>query len=163
MKPMRIYLDTSVLGGCFDEEFRDASRQFLKTAYRQQITPLISEILLRELAEAPRNVRNLLSRMMLADLERLEVSDDAVELHDAYLAAAIVSARHADDALHVALATVARADVLVSWNFKHLVNPARIRAFNGVNTSRGYGPIIIMTPSDIVSLLEETDETSEDL
>ncbi|OHB78471.1 MAG: hypothetical protein A2Z25_21235 [Planctomycetes bacterium RBG_16_55_9] len=160
MKQMRIYLDTSVLGGCFDEEFRHASRQFLKMVYRQRIKPLISEILLRELTEAPRNVRNLLSRMMLADLERLEVSDGAVELHEAYLAANIVSARYADDALHVALATVARADVLVSWNFKHLVNPVRIRAFNGVNISRGYGPIIIMTPSDIVRLLEETDETS---
>lgn len=81
-------------------------------------------------------------------------------MHEAYLRTSVVSARCADDALHVAVATVARADVLVSWNFRHLVNPIRIRAFNGVNTTQGYGPIIIMTPTDIVGLLEQEDETA---
>ncbi len=80
-----------------------------------------------------------------------------VELHEAYLSTAVVPPRYADDALHVALAMVARADVLVSWNFRHLVNPARVRAFNGINTAQGYGPIIIMTPSDIVSREELVD------
>jgi hypothetical protein len=95
---------------------------------------------------------------MQGDAERLEVTDEVVELHEAYLDTAVVSRRYADDALHVALATVARADVLVSWNFRHLVNPVRVRAFNGVNIAQGYGPIIIMTPSDIVGLLEQSNE-----
>jgi predicted nucleic acid-binding protein len=159
MKSMRVYVDTSVLGGCFDKEFRDASRQFLEGVYRGQVTPLVSEILVRELTEAPANVRTLLSRILQGDVERLEVTDDVVELHEAYLAGGVVSPQYANDALHVALATVARADVLVSWNFRHLVNPARVRAFNGVNTAQGYGPVIIMTPSDISRLLEQTDET----
>jgi hypothetical protein len=55
-------------------------------------------------------------------------------------------------------ATLARADVIVSWNFKHLVNPSRVKAFSGVNVAQGYGPVIIMTPSDINGVLEETDE-----
>jgi hypothetical protein len=79
-------------------------------------------------------------------------------LQDAYLSASVVSKRYANDALHVAQATIARADVIVSWNFKHLVNPSRIRAFNGVNMAQGYGQIIIMTPSDIIKILEEGDE-----
>lgn len=160
MKRMRVYFDTSVLGGCFDAEFQDASRRLVEAAYSEQILPLISEILLRELTEAPANVQQLLSRIMLGNIERLEVDEEAVELHEAYLTTGVVPPRYADDALHVALATVARADVLVSWNFKHLVNPIRVRAFNGVNTAQGYGPIIIMTPSDIVGLLEQTDETT---
>ena len=160
MKRMRVYFDTSVLGGCFDREFQEASRQLVRAAYTQKILPLLSEILLRELTEAPANVRQLLARLMQGDVERLEVNDSAVGLHEAYLSAGIVPPRYADDALHVALATMARADVLVSWNFKHLVNPVRVRAFNGVNIAQGYGPIIIMTPSDIVGLLEQPDETA---
>jgi predicted nucleic acid-binding protein len=160
MKRMRVYFDTSVLGGCFDARFREASRQLVEAAYAEQVLPLLSEILLRELTEAPATVQQLLSRLMQGDVERLEVNDDTVALHEAYLSTGVVPPRYADDALHVALATVARADVLVSWNFKHLVNPVRVRAFNGVNIAQGYGPIIIMTPSDIVRLVEQSDETA---
>lgn len=73
----------------------------------------------------------------------------------------MVAAQYADDALHVAHATLARADVIVSWNFKHLVNPSRVRAFNGVNIVQGHGPVIIMTPSDIVGVLEESHEEEQ--
>lgn len=66
-----------------------------------------------------------------------------------------------DDALHVALATISCADVIVSWNFKHLVNPVRIRKFDGVNVMNGYGPVVILTPGDFVSSLEVDDETNE--
>jgi predicted nucleic acid-binding protein len=160
MKRMRVYFDTSVLGGCFDREFQNASRQLVQAAYAERILPLLSEILLRELMEAPASVQQLLARLMQGEAERLEVSDGAMELHEAYLRTGIVSPRYANDALHVALATVARADVLVSWNFQHLVTPVRVRAFNGVNIAQGYGPIIILTPSDIVGLLEQPDETA---
>lgn len=160
MQRIRVYLDTSVLGGCFDSEFREASQRLIEAVYRGQILPLVSEVLLRELKEAPAKVQGLISQIMQHDVERLDISDEAAELHEAYLSAAVVSTRYADDALHVALATVAGADVLVSWNFKHLVNPLRVRAFNGINTAQGFGPIIIMTPSDIVGLLEQSDETA---
>jgi hypothetical protein len=56
--------------------------------------------------------------------------------------------------MHVAMATLARVDVIASWNFKHLVDPRRSRAFNGVNLSMGYGLVAIMSPSDIVKFLE---------
>lgn len=160
MQRMRVYIDTSVLGGCFDAEFRDASQQLVEAAYGERILPLVSEVLVRELKEAPANVQELLSQIMQRDVERLDLSDEAAQLHEAYLRTGVVPARYADDALHVALATVARADVLVSWNFKHLVNPIRVRAFNGVNTAQGFGPIVIMTPSDIVGWLEQADETA---
>ena len=160
MKRMRVYIDTSVLGGCFDTEFRDASQQFVQSVRDGRILPLISEILLRELREALAEVQGLLSVILQGDVERLEVTTDAVDLHDVYLRTSVVATRYPYDARHVAVATVARADVLVSWNFRHMVNPIRIRAFNGVNTAQGYGPIIIMTPTDIVGLLEQEDETA---
>ena len=85
---------------------------------------------------------------------------DAV-FKQSYLQSGVVTPKYADDALHVAQATLARGDVIVSWNFKHLVNPTRIRKFNGVNLMQSYGLVVIMTPSEIVKLAEETNEQAE--
>ena len=93
--------------------------------------------------------------------EPVAVSEAAVRLSQAYLRAGIVGERFTDDALHVALATLARADVIVSWNFRHLVNPFRERAFNGVNIASGYGLISMMTPAGITRTLEMDDEDTE--
>jgi hypothetical protein len=75
-----------------------------------------------------------------------------------YRDASVVVQKFADDALHVAHATIARADVIVSWNFKHLVNPAKIRSFNGINMANGYGMIVILSPEDVIMIMETENE-----
>lgn len=119
---------------------------------------LVSDTLLAEIAMAPEAVREVLASVMSGAHERLAITAEAVDLQEAYLRAGVVPPKFGDDALHVAQATVARADVLVSWNFKHLVNPARIRQFNGVNLSLGYGVAIILTPADVIETLELGDD-----
>jgi predicted nucleic acid-binding protein len=163
VKPMRVYIDTSVFGGYFDDAFEGASRGFLLAIWDGRATALLSETLLRELEEAPQEVKDLLSRTLRGESERLEVTEETVELQDAYLTAGVVPRKYADDALHVALATIARAHVIVSWNFKHLVNPISIRAFNGVNLIQGYGPVVIMTPTDLIPILEGKDEEEKEI
>jgi len=158
MKFLRAYIETSVFGGCFDDEFAEASRNLISAALQGKIVALISDTLVGELVSAPQQVQDTLQQVIEAGYERLELTQEAEVLRDAYLSAGVVSAKYAGDALHVAQATLARADVIVSWNFKHLVNPSRVRAFNGVNTAQGYGQIIIMTPTDIIKMLEEEDE-----
>jgi len=111
--------------------------------------PVISDTLIAEIENAPAPVRSILEYLLAVDHERLPITEEVVGLQQAYLAAGVVTARFADDALHVAQATVARADVIASWNFKHLVNPIRVRAFNDVNSSRGYGVVVILTPADV--------------
>jgi hypothetical protein len=71
-------------------------------------------------------------------------------LRDAYLAAGVVGAASENDAHHVALAAVARADLIVSWNFKHIVHVDKIRRFNAVNLIEGYGMIDIRSPLEVV-------------
>ena len=61
-----------------------------------------------------------------------------------------IAARMRADALHIAVATVARVDVLVSWNFKHIVNLRRIHAYNAVNLKRGYPLLEIRTPREVL-------------
>ena len=89
---------------------------------------------------------------------RLEASEETLALQQAYMNAGIVVQKYADDALHVAHATIARADVIVSWNFKHLVNPAQIRSFNGINMTKGYGMVVMLSPEDMILIMEKEDE-----
>ena len=57
--------------------------------------------------------------------------------------------RWLDDATHVAAATIARADAIVSWNFRHIVRLDRIKAYNQVNLANGYGILTIVSPRDV--------------
>ncbi len=158
MKLMRIYIDTSVVGGYFDEEFMDATRIFFSMLRIKRFVPLISDILAEEIGEAPQQVQDLLAEIIQGGVEQIQISDEAVDLRDAYLKTGIVTDQYEDDAMHVSLATLVRADVIASWNFRHLVNPSRIRGFNGVNAMQGYGPAVILTPADLNRILEEGDE-----
>jgi len=158
---MRVYLDASVVGGFFDEEFAESSRQLVDAILRGVVVPLVSETLAAEIADAPEEVQALLGRITAAGAERLSLSAEAIDLQGAYLAAGVVTPTYADDAMHVAQATVARADVVASWNFRHLVNPARVRAFNGVNLAHGYGMVVILTPADVIKGLEADDEHAD--
>ncbi len=148
MKP-RIYTDTSVMGGCEDDEFREPSRRLLEAFVGGDLTLVLSELTLRELEAAPEGVRMVLGRVPQAQIELLSLSSEAEELAAAYLEDGAIGARMRADALHIALATVARVDVLVSWNFKHIVNLKRIHAYNAVNLKKGYPLLEIRTPREV--------------
>ncbi|MCC6455748.1 MAG: hypothetical protein IT328_12430 [Caldilineaceae bacterium] len=153
MNPLRVYLDTSVFGGYYDDEFAEITRPFFELIFAQKITPLLSVTLLTEIADAPPQVRALL-RQTLPFGEPLRLTPEAVRLQEAYLQSKAVSRRYSDDALHVAQATVARAQVLTSWNFRHMLHPRRTRLFNAVNLVEGYGLLTIMSPFDLTKSIE---------
>ena len=149
-RQLRIYVDTSVVGGCLDKEFSEASLAFMRMVSRGEIMLLVSNVLADELRNAPEEVQKVLAAMPVEHMEPVSGSAEANKLRDAYLTANVVGAAHANDALHVALATVARADMIVSWNFKHLVHHDRIRGFNAVNLSQGYPSLSIYSPLEVV-------------
>lgn len=145
----RIYIDTSIIGGCFDKEFSTDSQRLLDMAKQGKITLLVSDILLEELSGAPQKVREALSKLPIESVEQIIRNEDSYRLHKAYLEAGILSASSENDAHHVALATIVHADVIVSWNFSHIVNFRRIRLFNAVNLKEGYSLIDIRSPKEI--------------
>ncbi|MGQ9651045.1 MAG: hypothetical protein ACUVXJ_13125 [Phycisphaerae bacterium] len=151
MKTLRIYADTSVIGGCLDDEFADPSRKLIGMARAGRIVLLLSDILASELVLAPAGVQDVFARLAGPYVEAVESSLESRQLRDAYLAAKVVGAAQTGDAHHVALATVVRADLIVSWNFKHIVHYDKIRLFNAVNLREGYPPIDIRTPWEVVS------------
>jgi len=148
-KPLRIYVDTSVVGGCLDDKFAADSRQLFELARRGIIRLLVSDVLFRELSAAPPEVRALLPALPPQSVEIVSITEDVLDLRDAYLQAGVVGAPSVDDAAHVAAATVARADAIVSWNFRHIVRLDRIRAYNQVNLANGYGVLTILTPREV--------------
>lgn len=149
MKPPRIYCDSSVIAGYFDPEFETDSRRFIDAVMNGRIVMLVSEVVVQEILQAPENVQNLLASIPPFSLERVPLSKEIIELRNAYIAAGILGAKWIDDATHVAAATVARADAIVSWNFAHIVRLDKMKSYNQVNLINGYGILTIVSPREV--------------
>ena len=154
MKPLTIYVDTSVFGGMFDEEFDVPSKAFFHLVRCGRFELLVSDISRREIALAPPQVQKHFEET-LGFMRLVVIDEEVLALRDAYVAAGIVSEKSADDAAHVAVATIAKADLIVSWNFKHMVHVDKIRAYNSVNITHGYQWIDIRSPLEVIDY-EET-------
>jgi len=157
MRPIRTYVDTCVFGGAFDVEFAAASNRFFTMAKEGAFDLTVSAVVMLELTDAPSQVIELVTSMR----ERLIVLDATPEIYalqQRYLDEGILTPKWEDDALHVAMATVAACDVMVSWNFKHIVNFRKIHQYNQVNQAMGYQPIDIRTPEEVID-----DDSQEDV
>jgi hypothetical protein len=80
--------------------------------------------------------------------EFLDLTDEAVSLATEYISEKVVGQTSIADCLHIALATISRADFLFSWNFKHIVNVQRIRGYNSINIKNGYKQLEIRSPRE---------------
>ena len=147
---LRIYADTSVIGGCGDIEFSEDSRRLLELARAGRLMLLVSDVVVRELTDAPQPVTQLFKGLPESAVEAVPLSEEVLQLRDAYLAAGVVGPKWVDDATHVAAATVAQADAIVSWNFHHIVRLDKIKAYNEVNRGMGYGALTILSPKEVV-------------
>jgi predicted nucleic acid-binding protein len=149
MAGRRVYADTSVYGGAFDPEFEGPSRAFFEEVRQGRFALATSALVPYEIAAAPPQVRALFEEMVnVADVA--DVPPSAVRLQAAYLAAGILPEGSATDALHVAAATVAGCEIIVSWNFRDFVHFDRIPKYNAVNTIHGYGGIKIHSPNEVI-------------
>jgi hypothetical protein len=156
-RPYRVYVDTSVSGGCLDEGFDVDSRRLMGYAKAGIVTILMSTIVSSELADAPPEVIAIVEEIPPENVKNVPITDEVLTLRDAYLQAGVVGPARLDDAAHVAAATVARADAIVSWNFRHIVRLDKIRAYNRVNLLNGYGVLAILSPKEV--RFDEPDES----
>jgi predicted nucleic acid-binding protein len=154
MRIPRVYADTSVFGGAFDEEFATPSRRFFDQVRAGWFHLVISALVEEELAAAPPQVRELYDEM-LALAEVVGITEEATELRQAHLHAGIVTPRAFADALHVALASTAGCAIIVSWNFRHIVNFRRIPLYNAVNAVRWYRQMAIHSPFEVIAVEDE--------
>ena len=151
MKKPQIYVDTSVLGGCFEPEFALWSNGLVADFRAGTFAPILSALLETELRRAPEPVREVYSELLVLAGESVPVSDEALDLLAAYETRRVLGSKFRSDMLHIALATVADVDVLVSWNLKHIVRFDKIRLFNAVNLEQGYKPLSIHSPREVTT------------
>jgi hypothetical protein len=158
MKSMQIpilYLDTSVVGGYFDEEWKDATQEMFRLADLGLYHLVASVVTATEVMGAPTNVQGHFANIFADPAQLHELSDEAETLAQSYIAAGVVTPKYLDDARHIAIASIHALPIVVSWNFKHLANIKREAGFNAVNLLQGYPQIRILTP---LQLLNEPDD-----
>ena len=151
MKPTRIYVDTSVLGGCFEPEFAPWSKGLIADFRARTYLPVFSTVVEAEIRRAPTSVQQLYGELAGFAGFVIPMTVEAQGLQEAYLARGILPAKFSADMLHIALATVENIDLLVSWNFKHIVRFDKIRAFGAVNLEQGYRPLSIYSPREVTT------------
>lgn len=134
----RIYIDTSVFGGYFDEEFADYTMPLFERFNNNEFILPFSSVTQDELENAPEKVKILVKKLKTEWAEYIDITDEAVELATQYIIEKVVGETSYADCLHIALATINRADFLISWNFKHIVNVQRIQGYNSINIKNGY-------------------------
>lgn len=143
-------MDTSVFGGYFDDEFQEWTKPLFERINNGEFTILISSMIDEELEFAPERIKKLMSNLNNSFTEFLTDKDEAISLATEYIDENVVGKTSYADCLHIALATIYQADLLVSWNFKHIVNVERIRSYNSINLKNGYKQLDIRSPRELM-------------
>ncbi len=155
MSVPRIYIDTSVIGGCFDPEFAKWSNGLMKDFRLGHLKAIVSDIVTVELIKAPEQVRRKYAELIENGVEKIEENEKVDKLVQLYSKRKILSETFRNDLTHIALATVFEVDLLVSWHFKHIVHFDKIRQFNAVNKELGHKLIQILSPREVTNSEEE--------
>lgn len=151
----RIYVDTSVFGGYYDKEFSEHTIPLFDRLRNDEFTLLFSTVTQDELSNAPDKVKNLVRSLKVERTEFLDTTEEAIDLASEYIREKVVGQTSYADCLHIALATINRADFLISWNFKHIVNVQRIRGYNSINIKNGYKQLEIRSPREFEKYEED--------
>lgn len=146
----RIYIDTSVIGGYFDEEFEDPTKKLFKRIADKDFTVYFSEVNETELILAPKHIQEIKNLIPFDCLNYIEMNDEVEILAQTYISEKALGKASENDAYHIALSSAYRLDCLISWNFKHIVNFDKIKMFNSINMRLGYPLIDIRSPLEFL-------------
>jgi len=150
----RLYIDTSVFGGYFDEEFEAATRFFFDRIIKNQVQIVVSDILELEIYEAPNHIIEFYESLPDDLIERVKLTEDVLNLSEKYIIEKVVGRINRADCQHIAIATVNNVEALISWNYKHIVNLEKIRGYNAINLKAGYQMLEIRTPNEVFNYEE---------
>lgn len=151
MRKLKLYLETSVISNYFDKRdlyIHEETRKFWKKLKDFEV--FVSPVVVQEVRKTPDSVLRRKLEKLAKSFSILKVDNRQVaRLVREYIRAGIVPEKYRTDAIHLATATVGGADILVSWNFEHLVKrKTRVEA-NYVNERLGYKTIEILAPVEL--------------
>ncbi|WP_149989824.1 type II toxin-antitoxin system VapC family toxin, partial [Microcystis aeruginosa] len=110
---------------------------------------LMSDIIVSELINASQAVKDILLSIPQRVIEIVKITAEVLQLRNAYINEGVVTSKSINDATHVAAATIARADAIISWNFKHIVRLDKMKGYNQINLLNGYGILNIISPLEV--------------
>lgn len=148
---VNVYTDTSVIGGCFDSEFKEWSLALFEEFKAGTKNLILSDVVALELSSARHEVYSKINEVPLQYRIELTTTPEVITLAKTYIAEGALGNKSYNDALHIALATIHNAEVLASWNFKHIVNLNKIRLYNSINMRLGYRLLEIRSPREILN------------
>lgn len=123
---------------------------FFKRVRFGKVICLFSDLTETELLNAPENVKEHFKNLPKHHIEKVIVTDEILTLATKYVAEKVVGQTSFDDCVHIATATIYKVDILISWNFKHIVNVYRIRGYNSINIRLNYQSLEIRSPNEIL-------------
>ncbi len=142
----KIYLDTSVIGGYYDDEFKIETKKIFSKIKAGTLQIVYSELTLKEIYRGPKRIIELFEQIDSKNKTVVQINKEIIKLADTYISEKVVGLSSRDDCIHIAVATISKSDFLLSWNFKHIVNERRIYGYNAVNLLLGYSVIEIISP-----------------
>ena len=147
---LRIYLDTSVFSAYADERLPDRQQQ-TRDFWRRlgEFEPSTSELARTELSLTTDQSRRRALLRLLDEVEVMPILAEMTSLAQHYVGEGVFALADVNDALHVAAAVLMRQDVLVSWNFRHLVNRRRRAQVNEINVRAGLPQLDIVAPPEL--------------
>lgn len=151
MKKQRMYLDTSIFGGLYDEEFQEYTEPLFERIKQSEFLIIFSNITEQELEYAPDKIKETIKLLPQNSTEFVSSNIEVAKLAKKYISEGVVGPTSYADCLHIALATIHNANILLSWNFKHIVNVIRIIGYNSVNIAEGYKQIDIRSPRELMT------------
>ncbi|MBI2653149.1 type II toxin-antitoxin system VapC family toxin [Candidatus Woesearchaeota archaeon] len=150
---MKLYIESSVINFAFaadDLNRVQITQKFFEVDIKKH-EPFISELVLEEIEKTPGPKREKMSNFVLSHGFRvLPNSEEAEKLASKYVKAGLIPEKYLNDAIHIALASVNKIEVLVSWNMEHIVKLKTIVGVNKINKEEGYANILINTPEEVL-------------
>lgn len=159
MNKLKIYLETTILNFFYADDAPDKRSDTLRLfqeIVEGKYEAYTSYAVIDEIYKASEQLRNrLLSLLIEYDIPILDEGSDADRLADLYVTEGVIPLKYRDDSIHIALATITGMDIILSWNFKHIVKRKTILMTNLINAREGYKNIDIYSPSEVVENDEE--------
>lgn len=154
MRKLRLYLDTSIFNFAFSQQspdYKEATLRLLELVREGVYEGYISEVVIREINKAGKEKAEQLMGLIL-DLSpgRLEINAEIERLAEEYVKAGLIPVRYTEDASHIAVASFYEIDIILSWNFEHMVKFKTKKGVVGINTLLGYKPVEILTPLEVI-------------
>ena len=155
-RKIKVYLDTSVISYLDQQDAPEQmkeTREVWERIKAGQYEVFISDVVLRELGDCKEEAKRNLLIGHLAEIKYslIAVDDDIVKLAEKIVINGVLKQKNIDDCQHIAAAILSNCDIIVSWNFKHIVNVKTIRGIKVITTVEGYKDLLIYQPTALLN------------